>query len=96
MKKYLMAFTAIVLTTAGAIAGRASAKADATRIFFSTGAGGSTHCFALTGSTFTGSAALTTGASVAHQASITSVGGISRNLYGTSTCSTSHEVQFHS
>jgi len=95
MKKYLMAFSAIVLTTAGAIAGKASAKADATNLFYSTGPGGSLHCHHLAG-TFSGCGVLTTLSISASQATISSNGGLYHRLYGTSTCSSSHLIQFNS
>jgi hypothetical protein len=78
---------ALLLAVAGALAGKASVKANANPVYFTTGVSPNKHCAPLTS---LGSIVFTTGASGTgvNQATIKTASGGSARLWGTNTCST--------
>lgn len=88
-KKFFLAAGAVILTAAGAFAGRMSLKSNAIQLF-ATVAGA---CKQVTG-TFSGTGTLTIGGSGA-QATITSVNSASHNLFATSACNATSAVHYH-
>jgi hypothetical protein len=93
-KKFLLAAGAVILTAAGAFAGRMSKKGDATALFASFGSGAA-NCRQVT-NTFTAIAGvLTTGSTVGNQATILTVNNTSHKLFATSACNTASAVRYH-
>ena len=92
-RNIILAASAIVLTVAGAIAGRASAKFTTAPSVFYTRGGACQNGAALLGSGAVPSQFQTTGTT---QASIaTSTSGSPAKLYYTSNCSSTKKVFFH-
>lgn len=92
LKKIVIASSAIVLTAAGAFAGRLTAKkANATEFWAKQGSGACTQV----ASSVTTAGNFTTGGS-GTQVSIKTAGGVNTyNIYNTSGCNPASAVRFH-
>lgn len=88
-KNFFLAIGAVVLTAAGAFAGKYSAKGQSTKLFISNGA----TCIAITG-TFTGSANVTSGGGN-QQASLNTTNGGQHKIYSTLGCHAAAAVHVH-